>query len=86
MVQMYEFCPKCQGIRSASATIGLQKTVHPDGLEGERVLLNLHCDACNTYIRSFIIVEEPEVTQTNPIPLYVSPEEQTLHARVGQPV
>jgi hypothetical protein len=64
MVSQLEFCPKCQGSCSTSLSIGLKRTIHQDGSEGQDILFHLHCRSCNTYIRSYPMAtegEEPEM-------------------------
>jgi hypothetical protein len=86
MLNQYEFCPKCQGMQRTNVTIGLQKTIRPGSLEGERLLLHLHCHSCNTYIRSVNVVEGQEVAETSALPEYSIPEEKFLSTKVSETV
>lgn len=51
MLKYYEFCPKCQGIRSMSVTIALKKVPGPTGVR-EILVHNYHCDSCSTFVFS----------------------------------
>lgn len=52
MLRYYEYCPKCDGIRSMSVSIALKKVAGPAGTQREILVRNYHCDTCDTYVSS----------------------------------
>jgi len=59
MLKYYEFCPKCQGIRSMSVSISLKKVAGPSGLQ-EILVNNYYCDTCSSYVFSQNSEEEAQ--------------------------
>jgi hypothetical protein len=58
MFRQYIFCPKCEGMRKTSKSIGLRKLILQDGLKSEELVLHFHCASCNTYICSVQVAGE----------------------------
>ena len=51
MLERMEFCPKCNGIRKMSLTLGLMPTNSQQGPDGS-LLYHCHCTSCNSYVGS----------------------------------
>jgi hypothetical protein len=51
MLERMEFCPKCNGIRKMSLTLGMMPVGSEDGPE-VTLLYHYHCTSCNAYVGS----------------------------------
>ena len=51
MIERMEFCPKCNGIRKMSVTLGMMPVESEKGPE-EILLYHYHCTSCNAYVGS----------------------------------
>jgi hypothetical protein len=50
MNDLYEYCPKCDGIRSASVSVSLLRVPGRRGKSEEILMLNYHCETCQSFI------------------------------------
>jgi hypothetical protein len=81
MSLQYKFCPRCQGIRDTSVSIGLRKFLLPDGTEHEELMFHFHCASCNTYICSAVATQEELAQDENGMSLY-SPPNNNIRIKV----
>jgi hypothetical protein len=75
MLKYYEFCPKCQGIRSMSVSIALKKVTGSSGLR-EILVNHYYCDTCSSFVFSQSSAEE---AQRQPARHYVTEPAGSLH-------
>jgi hypothetical protein len=52
MHRYYEYCAKCDGIRSLVVSIALRKVATADGSIEEILVRNYHCETCDSFIYS----------------------------------
>jgi hypothetical protein len=52
MHRYYEYCAKCDGIRSLVVSIALKKVAAADGSLQEILDRNYHCETCDSFIYS----------------------------------
>lgn len=52
MYKHYDYCPRCQGIRSTTLSVSLKKKPSPTGVKTDLLVFNYHCDTCLAFIRS----------------------------------
>lgn len=60
MIRQYEFCPKCQGVRLMSMSISICRVTTVVGKIKESLILNYHCETCNSFVRSTPMIGEDD--------------------------
>ena len=54
----YDYCPRCQGIRTMSVSIAFKNSSSESQEEQEMLILNHQCETCLLFIRSTTLTGE----------------------------